>query len=68
MTKRHPHAPLADDEIRDLLSATLHGPLPVATMSRVFATIAQVPEMRAAVRELHRLREAINLLGKKELP
>lgn len=38
--------PLTDDEIRELLSATLHGPLPTATMHRVFATLADVPRLR----------------------
>lgn len=40
--------PLTDDEINDLLTVTLHGPLPAPTMSRVFATLAEVPELRAA--------------------
>ena len=46
-------SPLTDAEIRDLLSQTLHGPLlhaplPHVTMQRVFATLAEVPELRAA--------------------
>lgn len=39
--------PLSDKEIQELLSATLHGPLPHRTMMRVFATIALVPGLRA---------------------
>ena len=38
--------PLTNAEIRELLRATLHGPLPVATMSRVFATLAEVELLR----------------------
>lgn len=34
---------LADDEIMDLLSATLHGPLPTATMHRVFFAAEEKP-------------------------
>lgn len=38
--------PLSDDEITEMLGATLHGPLPTATMSRVFTTLALVPGLR----------------------
>lgn len=41
-----PRMPLTNEEIRDLLGATLHGPLPSRTMSRMFATISEVPELR----------------------
>lgn len=34
--------PLGKQEIRELLSATLHGPLPALMMSRVFATLANM--------------------------
>ena len=44
--------PFTDDEINDLLSATLHGPLPHATMLRVFATLAEVPGLRARIATL----------------
>jgi hypothetical protein len=36
------HLPLGKQEIRELLGATLHGPLPMLTMSRVFATLAKM--------------------------
>jgi len=39
--------PLTNEEIQEMLRATLHGHLPQATMSRVFATLAEVPELRA---------------------
>ena len=38
--------PLTDDEIRELLGATLHGSLPKETMQRVFATLAEVEALR----------------------
>jgi len=38
--------PLTDDEIRELLSMTLNGPLPHTTMQRVMATLAEVPGLR----------------------
>lgn len=38
--------PLANEEIMDLLKATLHGPLPKETQQRVYATLALVPELR----------------------
>ena len=38
--------PLSNDAIRELLSATLHGPLPAATMQRVFSTLAEVETLR----------------------
>lgn len=40
--------PLSDDEIRKLLDATLHGPLPAATMNRVLSTLSEIPMMREA--------------------
>jgi hypothetical protein len=42
--------PLSDAEIKDLLGSTLHGPLPQATQSRVFATLSEVPDLRKAVK------------------
>jgi len=39
--------PLTDDEIHDLLTLTLHAPLPQKTMTRVMATLAEVPGLRA---------------------
>ena len=38
--------PMSDEEIRELLGATLHGALPHETMMRVLATLAIVPELR----------------------
>ena len=40
--------PFTDEEIHELLRATLHGPLPAATMHRVFVTLAEVPGLRHA--------------------
>jgi hypothetical protein len=48
--------PMANEEIRELLTMTLHGPLPTRTMYRVFATLAEVQEIRA---ENERLRDLI---------
>lgn len=48
--------PFTDDEITDLLTATLHGNLPQTTMRRVFATLACIPAWR---REAAILREVI---------
>lgn len=45
------HTPLSDTEILELLGVTLHGPLPMITMSRVFATLAEVPALRVLKRE-----------------
>lgn len=42
--------PLTDEEIYDLLTATLHGSLPKQTMMRVFATLGEVPGLRAKAR------------------
>lgn len=39
--------PFTDDEIHELLTITLHGPLPHRTMLRVYATLALVPGLRA---------------------
>ena len=44
--------PLTDDEIHDLLTRTLHGPLPQKTMTRVMATLAEVPGLRARIATL----------------
>lgn len=43
-------SPLSDREIDDLLGATLHGPLPMDTMSRVFATLAELRTIRSRQR------------------
>jgi len=40
-------SPFTNDEIKDLLSATLHGPLPQKTVRRLMATVADVPGLRA---------------------
>lgn len=43
--------PMTPEEVRDLLTATLHGPLPNATMQRVMATLAAWgPKVEAALR------------------
>lgn len=42
--------PLTDAEIKDLLTATLHGSLPVAMQQRLMATAAECVELRAALR------------------
>ena len=42
--------PLSVQEIRELLGATLHGPLPNATMQRVFSTLTQSIELEAALK------------------
>jgi len=55
-----PRQPLTDDEIDDLLTSTLHGPLPNLTMSRVLATVAEVPGLRADIEEASR---RVELLG-----
>lgn len=38
--------PLTDQEVRDLLSQTLHGPLPNSTIQRAFATLVQLAKER----------------------
>jgi len=58
-----PRQPLTDDEIDDLLTSTLHGPLPNLTMSRVLATVAEVPGLRADIEEASR---RVELLGSHE--
>lgn len=40
--------PLTNREIRDMLGSTLHGPLPKETMSRVFASLAELTVLRDA--------------------
>lgn len=40
------NVPLSDQEINNLLTSTLHGPLPKETLQRVFATLAEVPALR----------------------
>lgn len=43
--------PMSREEIQDLLSATLHGPLPEATVQRLLATVAMLvdaPEFTVA--------------------
>ena len=52
--------PLSDDEIRDLLTTTLHGNLPRAMMHRMFATLADVSTLRA---EVERLRATRRIIG-----
>lgn len=46
------YKPLTNAEIKELLSATLRGPLPMQTMSRVFATLAATAELREAAEEM----------------
>lgn len=41
--------PLTDKEIHDLLSETMHGPPPHKTLMRIYATLAEVPTLRASV-------------------
>ncbi|HEY5553040.1 MAG TPA: hypothetical protein VIK52_14200 [Opitutaceae bacterium] len=57
-----PHLnPMSDAEVRELLSATLHGPLPQVTVQRLLATVARdVEARRAPVRVVSRLREMPN--------
>jgi len=50
--ERDSREPLSDDEIRELLTSTLHGSLPRPTMLRVFATLAEVPSLRQAAARL----------------
>lgn len=45
---------LTNEEIRELLTSTLHGPLPKATMQKIFTTLALVPGLRMAVERLER--------------
>lgn len=47
MTVAAAYSSLSNEEIRELLGATLHGPLPTGTMSRVFATLSEVPGLRS---------------------
>jgi len=42
----YPYKSLSNDEIHDILTATLHGPLPTKTMCRIFNTLAEMPELR----------------------
>lgn len=42
--------PLSNIEIREILVATLHGPLPKQTMSRVFVSLAELSTLRDAVK------------------
>jgi hypothetical protein len=44
--------PLNNAEIKDLLGATLHGPLPVQTMSRVFSSLSELSELRDAAEDM----------------
>jgi hypothetical protein len=46
------YKPLSNVEIRELLSATLHGSLPKETQSRVFASLAELSELRAATEKM----------------
>ena len=39
--------PLTDEEIHELLTATLHGPLPQAMVHRILNTLAEIPALRA---------------------
>lgn len=58
-----PPEPLTDDECRDMLRSTLHGPLPAIIMHRVFATLAEMPTLRqraeTAERRLAEAREIV---------
>ena len=47
----NPYGPLTEEEIQEILGATLHGPLPTKTMHRVFATLAEYLELRKAVKK-----------------
>lgn len=43
---------LTNREIRKMLGAELHGPLPKETMSRVFASLAELTELRDATEKM----------------
>lgn len=48
---------LTNAEIYELLTSTLHGPLPKETMQRIYTTLATVPGLRLAVERLERAEE-----------
>lgn len=45
------YKPLSNKEITDLLTMTLHGHLPNATMNRIFSTLCETMELRKKVEE-----------------
>lgn len=47
--------PLTNEEIKELLTETLEGPLPVATMQRVMATLAETRDLREQLAEIEQL-------------
>ncbi len=44
--------PLTNDEIKDLLTSTLHGPLHKDTMNRVFASLVALMSAREVIKKL----------------
>ena len=44
---KKPFEPMSDDELHELLNATLHGPLPFDTAMRVLATLGKLQKENA---------------------
>lgn len=42
------YMPLSNSEIHEMLASEMHGPPPAQTMSRVFVSLAELEELRAA--------------------
>lgn len=52
--------PLNNNEIRSILTETLHGNLPRETMQRVLTTLAEVPKLRTTEKAVDRLQDYVD--------
>jgi hypothetical protein len=46
------YVPLTNAEIREMLTSEMHGPPPAQTMSRVFASLAALAELRTVAEKV----------------